>query len=91
MVHGLLVTGPEENLILFNLAVCMLLNGIDRRGQTVRYTCMGEDLPTAVEAAKQADLTLQEIRHEESGEVYPVLHEGSHGMKWQRKERKPAP
>lgn len=60
-VKGLLVTGPEAALQEFHLRVCWLLNNIDRRGQTVHYSCMAEDLDTALAAAKNADVTVQEI------------------------------
>jgi hypothetical protein len=60
-VKGLLVTGPEASLQEFHLRVAMLLNGIDRRGQTGRYACMAEDLETALAAARNAGVTVQEI------------------------------
>jgi len=53
--HGFLVTGPDTNLMDFHFAVCLLLNGLDRRGQTVHYTCLGEDADLARAALQETD------------------------------------
>ncbi len=60
-VRGFLVTGPDGELDAFHLRVFLTLNPIDRRGQTVRYSCMPEDAERALQAAKDTDVTLQEI------------------------------
>lgn len=106
-VRSFLITGPDENLTRFHLPVCMTLNAIDRRKQTVRYMCMGEDADFAIAAAKDSDVTMQEIvavgrentRTHDLGngasatvsdciEEYPLLHEGTHGMKWTPKRKR---
>jgi len=60
-VKNLLVSGPDDNLATFHLAVCMALLDHERRGQTISYTCMGGDLHGALAAAKRADVTVQQI------------------------------
>lgn len=101
-VHGLLATGPDDALRRFHLAVCFLLNAHTRRDNTVHYGCMGEHMEAAKEAARVADVTLQEIvtvgtkNHQaidlpgganavvsDCIEEYPILHTGSHGLKWE--------
>jgi len=86
-VRGLLVTGPDVNLMKFHFGVCFLLNGLDRREQTVHYTCMGEDADFALEAARKADVSVQEIIGAADKETYHTLHLGTHGMLWQRKKK----
>ena len=75
-VHSLLVTGSDENLVKFHTLVLFALNSIDRRIQTVRYTCFDESLSLAVEAAKAAGVTLQKIERKGTVETYPVLVRG---------------
>lgn len=57
-VFGLLVTGSNESLVKFHLSVFLCLNSLDRRKQTIHYTCMAEHLPMAIDAAKAANVTL---------------------------------
>lgn len=83
-VRRFLVTGPDANLTRFHLAVAMTLNGLERREQTVAYTCMAEDADLALRAAEAADVTLQELEIEDGEEIYPVRHPGSHGLMWVR-------
>lgn len=75
-VHNLLATGSNENLVKFHTLVLFALNSIDRRIQTVRYTCFDESLSLAVEAAKAAGVTLQKIERIGTVETYPVLVRG---------------
>jgi hypothetical protein len=84
-VHGLLVSGNVEQLYRFHFPVCMTLNAIDRRKETVRYTCFDEHLQIALTAAREAKVTLQRIDHDEAGnETYPVLVQGEHpGWSWE--------
>lgn len=89
--HSLLITGPEENRCMFHLRVCNLLNLIDGRFDTVRYTCMPEDLKTAMKAAAENDVTIQEIVMVGKNETYEVRHLGTHLMKWEPKETKGTP
>ena len=82
-VRRFLVTGPDDNLMRFHLAVCTRLNAIERRRQTVIYTCFAKDAAFALEAAERCDVTVQEIEFTDAGdEEYPVRHTASHGMQW---------
>ena len=83
-VRRFLVTAPDDNLRRFHFVVAMNLNGLERRQQTVFYTCMAEDVELAHLAAKQFDVTLQELKIADGEEVYPVQHLGSHGLTWAR-------
>lgn len=72
-ISSLLATGNNDSLIKFHLAVMLHLNSTDRRKQTIRYTCLAEHLPLAIDAAKSAGVTLQKIERARYGEVYPTL------------------
>ena len=76
-VFSLLVTGNNESLVKFHLSVFLCLNSLDRRKQTIRYTCMAERLPMAIDAAKVAGVTLQKIERVGVREVYPTLVHGN--------------
>lgn len=80
-----LVTAPDDNLYQFHHIVALTLNGIERREQTVIYTCMAADAEYALFAAAKADVTLQELEITNDGqEIYPVRYLGSHGLMWVR-------
>ena len=85
-VRRFLVTGPNDHLARFHLAVAFTLNGIERREQTVIYTCFAEHAAFALEAAERTDVTLQELEIDQGDgeEHYPVRHLGSHGLTWVR-------
>lgn len=83
-VRRWLVTGPDDNLQRFHVAVALVLNGIERREQTVIYTCFAEHAEFARRLAEQADVTLQELEIADGEEVYPVRRLGSHGLTWVR-------
>jgi hypothetical protein len=83
-VRRFLVTAPDEQLVTFHLLVAMTLNGIERREQTVIYTCLAEHAAFAFLSAEQADVTLQELEIENGEEVYPVRRLGTHGLTWVR-------
>lgn len=87
-VRRFLVTAPDENLTRFHFVVAMNLNGVERRQQTVFYTCMAEDAELARLAAEQFDVTLQELEIDGGEEVYSVRRLGSHGLMWVRPSRK---
>jgi hypothetical protein len=90
MVHSLLATGTEDDLRLFNFVVSLYLNCIDRRAQTVRYTCGAEHLEFAKEAAQTNQIVLQEIVRTDDGETYPALvGDASKGWPPPRNRRKP--
>jgi hypothetical protein len=59
-VTRLLVSGTDDVRFRFHLAVCMLLNAIDRRRETVLYTCMREDRVGALKIGRQVGATVQE-------------------------------
>lgn len=84
-VHSLLVSGTNEQLYRFHLPLCMTLNAIDRRKETVRYTCFAEHLQEAVKVARSANVTLQQIDRDKDGnETYRVLVQGEHpGWSWE--------
>lgn len=75
-VHSLLVTGTDDSLYTFHFLVCSALNAIERRGQTMCYTCLAEDLQLAKDSAQLYGLTLQEIVRVEGEETYPTLVQG---------------
>ena len=77
-IHSLLVSGNDEQLFSFNLITCYFLNAIDRRGQTVRYTCPSEYFDAAIETAKATGVTLQEIHYFGDKEVYPFVVKNEH-------------
>jgi hypothetical protein len=84
-VRRFLVTAPDDHLQRFHFAVALVLNGIERREQTVIYTCFAEHVAFALRLAEQADVTLQELEIADDGEeVYPVRRLGSHGLTWVR-------
>ncbi len=87
-VRRFLVTAPDDNLTRFHFVVAMNLNGLERRQQTVFYTCMAEDAELALLSARQFDVTLQELEIANGEEVYPVRHLGSHGLTWVRPPRR---
>jgi hypothetical protein len=75
-VTRFLASGTDGQLTDFHLRVCFLLNAIERRGQTVFYTCMGEDREEALRAAGKAGVTLQELRGQDWNVVVPGDHPG---------------
>lgn len=86
-VRRFLVTAPDDHLQRFHIAVASVLNAIERRGQTVFYTCMAEHAGFVLRIAERADVTLQEIVGREirgGEETYPVLRLGSHSLMWVR-------
>jgi len=83
-VRRFLVSGPDDSLTRFHLAVCVRLNGLERRAQTVLYTCFAEDVAFALDVAARADVTVQEIAIVDDEETYPVRQLGSHGLTWER-------
>jgi hypothetical protein len=87
-VRRFLVTAPDAQLQTFHLLVALTLNGIERREQTVIYTCFAEHASMAFLAAEQADVTLQELEMADGEEVYPVRRLGSHGLTWVRPSRR---
>ena len=106
-----LVSGPDDNRNAWGFAVWP--DVLDSGGKTTHvriFLGMADDPKAAeerlIEAAKDADITLQRLEHVElenrkviqkfkvgdaevtefeSGEQYPVVHLGTHGMKWSDK------
>ncbi len=60
-VRRVLVTGTDKQLMEFHLQVCGALNAIERREQTVFYTCMCEDWESAMNQAKIIGLEIKEL------------------------------
>ena len=86
-----LVSGSDEQLQDFHFAVCFMLNGIERRGETVFYTSYNEDRDQAIEEARRTGVTMQEIEFKfKSGkETYKMLVQGEHpGWNPKKRERK---
>jgi hypothetical protein len=67
-VHRLLATGTEEQLQDFHLHICLLLNSIERRRQTVFYTCLDQDYEFAKAAAAKTHVTVQEMQEKDGEE-----------------------
>ena len=83
-VRRFLVSGPDEPLLRFHFAVFATLNLIERRGQTLFYTCLAEDAPRAFLEAARCDVTVQEIHGAGADETYELLTMGSHELQWRR-------
>lgn len=85
-VRRLLVTSPdEEQIVGWHRRVAMKLNNVSRRGQTLHYTCMDEDFDFALEQAKPADVTVEEIMPNDDTagrEIYVLRRLGSHQHTW---------
>jgi len=60
-VTRFLVSGTDDQLSDLHLEMCFAMNLIERRKQTLFYTCMAEDRDNAVSAAKSAGVTMQEM------------------------------
>ena len=76
MVHFLLVSADDEALEAWQMTVGARLLIQERRGQTLYYTCMDEDLDFAKETAAKLSVTLQEVKSLDGREEYPVLVHG---------------
>jgi len=61
-VQRLLVTGTDAELLTFHVSVGMVLNGIDRWGSTVFYTCLPEHYEAALRCAAEIGVTVQVLR-----------------------------
>ena len=76
MVHFLLVSADDHALEMWQMSVGARLMLQERRGQTIYYTCMDEDLDFAKETADTLKVTLQEVKAKDGCEEYPVLVQG---------------
>jgi hypothetical protein len=72
-VKRLLVSGDDAQIITFHLAVANVLNALERREQTVIYTCMSYDFEWAMEIARNEGLTVQELHGAGDNERYELL------------------
>ena len=78
-VTRLLVSGTDDQLMHFHAAMCPLLNDIERRGQTVFYTCMKEDRDVAIEHGRNVGVTMQEMDEDRTiGQKWNTVVEGEH-------------
>jgi hypothetical protein len=87
-VHGLLVSGTEQQLIDFHMPATMLLNTFERRSNTVHYACMHEDFEFATKLAEKTGVTLQEIEADFAAEeeTYKMIVQGQHPG-WRKGDR----
>ena len=76
-VSNLLVSGLATIRVVFSMR-CPMLNFIDMRGDTSRFTCFDEDLLGAIEVAKTEGLTLQRIVSDGEDECYETLYQADH-------------
>lgn len=60
-VRLLLITGDDDQLFHFHLHACHVLNGVERRKQTVCYACMNEHFEWAVDLARRTGVEIREI------------------------------
>lgn len=76
-VERILVTGNETALHRFTMAVFFAaINPIERRGQTIFYTVMGEDLPKVIEQARGTGVTVQHMEPGPGKEVWTTVIKG---------------
>ena len=75
-VRKFLVTGGTDDLWAFNIATSFACNFIDRRWDTLYYTCMGEDADVPIKAAEVHGVTLEEIKSVGDEEIYEMIHQG---------------
>lgn len=87
-----LATAPEEQLMKFQAEAMFVVELFDRRGQTVRCRAHGDDTDrgqraydAALEIAKRHDVTIQDLCEAGGDEHWPVVHLGTHGLKWPNK------
>jgi hypothetical protein len=73
-IERFLVSGTEEQLQHFHLAVCLLANDVSRRGDTVCYTVVPGGVPCMFRAAEVANVTLQQRAR--SAPFWPVVRQG---------------
>ena len=85
-VTRFLVSGTDKQLMDFHLSICMLLNAIERRGETVLYTCMGEDRETTLNVGRKSGVTMQEWA--EDTKKWNMIIQGEHPGWKLRKQRK---
>lgn len=74
-IRRLLVSGSSaEQLLFYHSGACDFMNAIERRGNTILYTCCNADCCLAERMAEQAGLTVQEW----DGRKWAVLVQGKH-------------
>lgn len=77
-VKRLLVSGTMDQRADFHSEICMYLNAIETRNETTFYTCYPEHNDLAIEAAKKACVTVQEIHGADKSETYEMIIQGDH-------------
>ena len=78
-VERFLVSGNDNQLNDFHNSACLALNPIERRKQTIFYTCMSDDAHSAIETAKACGVTLQQMdKTKEPDEVWIIMVQGDH-------------
>ncbi len=82
-VYGLLITGDDDTLLEYLVALSMVINFHDRRLNTVHASCMNESLDLAKGLAEKIGVTLQVIDNYGENETYLLLHKGNY-PRWER-------
>lgn len=77
-VHGLLVSGTDQQLLDFHIPASMLLNFFERRFNTIHCACMADHFEFATKLAEKTGVTLQEIEQDKNEEVYKIIVQGQH-------------
>ena len=77
-VHGLLVSGTDQQLLDFHMPAAMFLNFFERRFDTVHCACMAEHFEFATKLAEKTGVTLQEIESDDGDETYKMIVQGQH-------------
>ncbi len=77
-VRRFLVTGTDDQITDFHMRVGSNLNAIERRGQTVFYTCVAEDAAAALSIAGEVGVIVQEWDEEK----WRVIVGAGPGWQW---------
>ena len=78
-VERFLVSGNDNQLNNFHNSACLALNPIERREQTIFYTCMDENVYDVIETAKACGVTLQQMdSNKEPDEVWNTIVQGDY-------------
>lgn len=88
-VERALVTGKDdEELNIFHFAVFAYANAIERRGNTIFYTVMGEDWPAFMRAVESVNITAQQMdSSNRDEEIWNVVHQGA-AAPWKPKSKR---
>jgi hypothetical protein len=76
MVHSLLITADDADLLRLEEHICQVANFIKQRGQTSHWTVFDADHQMVAEACRRHNVTLQEIFGAGDNETYSLLWQG---------------